>query len=134
MPSQPITWRGRMLLAGMMLLSALVLGFAGGSMLYQFNRDAIRASKPLGHILCGPGQTVGDRPSRRRGIRLICRDGKDRETSARNNLLAVYFALPFILLIAAPGLWFACKARIRMSSGRWARRLRRPIIDRYRHP
>jgi hypothetical protein len=122
MPDRPITLRGRMVLAGLMLLIALVLGCAGGAMLYQFNRDTIRESKPLGRLLCGPGQTVSDRPSRPRGIRLICRDGKDRETSAYNNLLAVYFSLPFILLLAVPGQWFAWKAKLRMTDGRLRRR------------
>lgn len=122
MPHKAISRRGRMALSGIMLLIALVLGFAGGAMLYQFNRDTIRESKRLGRLLCGPGQTVGDAPSTRRGIRLVCRDGKGRETSRRNNLLAVYFSLPFILLFAVPGQWLAWKANLRMTDGRIARR------------
>jgi len=122
MPDKPTTRRGQMILSGMMLLIALVLGFAGGTMLYQFKSDTIQQSKRLGRLLCGPGQTVGDAPSSRRGIRLVCRDGKGRETSRHNNLLAIYFSLPFILLFALPGQWFAWKAKLRMTDGRLARR------------
>ncbi len=102
-----------------MLAIALVLGFAGGAILTQNAENAIRQSDELGRTLCGPGQHI-DRvpvPARRRGYRLICRDAQGRQTGGRNNILAVVFALPFILVIAVPGLWFAWRADIRTKPG-----------------
>jgi hypothetical protein len=111
--SGPITRRGRLILSGCLLLVALVLGVAASTAIYQFNRDLIRSSDVLGYMLCGEGQHVDDVPSKPRGTRLICRDAAGAEVSARNNLIAVNMALPFILLIAIPALWFAWTAEIR---------------------
>ena len=44
---------------------------------------------------------------------MICRDGQGVEVSGRNNLVAILMGLPFILLIAVPGLWFVAQAKIR---------------------
>jgi hypothetical protein len=111
--SRPITRSGRLILAGCVLLVSVVLGFAASTGLYQAHRQAARSSPVLGRLLCGPGQRVGDVPAGRRGRRLICRNEHGHEVSARNNLVAVWMALPFILLIAGPGLWFVSRADIR---------------------
>lgn len=114
--NRPISNRGRIGLSAAILMSALVLGFGCGAALTQYASRSIRESERLGTWLCGPGQRIDRIPveGRRRGYRLICIDSKGREVSRRNNGLALYFSLPFILLIAVPGLWFAWKANIRM--------------------
>ena len=117
---RPISSRGRAALAAAILLVSLVLGFACGAALTQYARDPIRRSDLLGTWLCGPRQHVDRVPveGRRRGYRLICADAGGKEVSRRNNGLALYFSLPFILLIAVPGLWFAWRADIRMKPPR----------------
>lgn len=115
---QPITRRGRLMLSGCLLLVAIVLGFAASVALYQVNRNLFRSSAVIGTILCGSGQRVDDVPSPPHSRRMICRNAEGVEVSARNNLIAVKMALPFIVLIAVPGLWFAWTANLRMSRGR----------------
>jgi len=105
--SRPITVKGRLIISGCMLLVALVLGFAASVALYQFNRDVMRQSDILGYVLCGESQHIDDVPSGRKGTRMICRDAAGTEVSARNNLVAVKMALPFIILFAIPGLVLA---------------------------
>lgn len=114
--NRPISNSGRISLSAAMLVIALVLGFGSGAALTQYARHSIHESERLGTWLCGTGQRIDRIPveGRRRGYRLICIDSKGREVSRRNNGLAFYFSLPFILLVAVPGLWFAWKADIRM--------------------
>lgn len=104
---KPITIKGRLIISGCMLLLALVLGFATSVALYQFNRDFLRQSDIVGYVLCGEGQHIDNVPSGSKGTRMICRDATGTEVSARNNLIAVNMALPFILLFAVPGLLMA---------------------------
>lgn len=117
---RPIGNRRRISLSAAVVTIALVLGFAFSAALTQYARGAIRESDTIGNWLCGPGQHV-DRvpvPGPRRGDRLICKDASGRETSGRNSPIAILFALPFILIIAVPGLWFVWKADIRMTPRR----------------
>jgi hypothetical protein len=116
--TRPISRGGRLIVAACLLLAAVVLGFAASIALYQFNRDLVRSSEGLGRLLCGEGQHVDDVPTRPRGTRMICRDAAGVEVSARNNLIAVKMALPFVLVIAVPALWFARAADIRESRQR----------------
>jgi hypothetical protein len=48
---------------------------------------------------------------------MICRNEKGVEVSARNNAVPFLMALPFILLIAVPGVWFAMRANIQERRG-----------------
>ena len=95
-----------------MLLVAIVRGFAISTALYQLNREAARSSALLGAVLCGPQQRVDDVPGTRRARRMICRNEQGREVSPRNNALPFLMALPFILVLAVPGVWFATRANI----------------------
>ncbi|CAN7591360.1 hypothetical protein [Rhizobium sp. LjRoot254] len=104
---KPITVKGRLIISGCILLAALVLGFAISVALYQFNRDLFRKSDALGYALCGEGQHIDDVPSGSKGTRMICRDAAGTEVSARNNMIAVNMALPFIIMLAAPGMLMA---------------------------
>lgn len=104
---KPISTKGRLILSGCMLLVALVLGFAASVVLYQTNRELMRGSDVIGYVLCGQGQHIDDVPSGRKGRRMICRDEAGVEVSARNNLIAVNMALPFIVMFAIPGLLVA---------------------------
>lgn len=114
----PLGRKGRAFLSVMVVLIALVLGSAGGAILTQNAKHAIRQSDWLGGMLCGAGQHIHREPvpGRRRGSHLICRDAGGRKTGGRNNGLSIVFALPFILIIAIPGLWLAWKADIRMTA------------------
>ena len=103
----PITLKGRLIISVCILLAALVLGFAVSVALYQFNRDFMRKSDALGYVLCGENQHIDDVPSGRKGTRMICRDAAGAEVSARNNLIAVNMALPFIIMFAVPGILMA---------------------------
>jgi hypothetical protein len=116
--SRPISRKGRIILSACLLLVAIVLGFAASIALYQFNRDFVRSSEVFGRLLCGQGRHVDTAPSRPRGTRMICRDAAGVEVSARNNLIAVKMALPFVLLMAVPALWFAWTADMRESRER----------------
>ena len=113
---RPIGNRRRIGLSAAVLTIALVFGFGCGAALTQYARHAIRESDRLGRWLCGPGQHIERIPVEgpRRGFRLICADANGKEVGARNNGLSITFALPFILLIALPGLWFVWSADIRM--------------------
>lgn len=104
--SKPISTKGRVFLSGCMLLVALVLGFAASVVLYQTNRELMRQSDVLGYVLCGEGQHIDDVPTGK-GRRMICRDAAGTEVSARNNMIAVNMALPFIVMFAMPGLLMA---------------------------
>lgn len=103
----PITIKGRLIISGCMLLAALVLGFAVSVALYQFNRDFMSKSDMIGYALCGAGQHIDDVPSGSKGTRMICRDAAGTEVSARNNMIAVNMALPFIIMLAVPGILMA---------------------------
>jgi hypothetical protein len=103
---KPISTKGRLILSLGILLIALVLGFAASSVLYQTNRDLMRQSDVIGYVLCGESQRIDDVPARK-GRRMICRDAAGLEVSARNNLIAVNMALPFIVMFAMPGLMVA---------------------------
>jgi hypothetical protein len=116
-PGRPITRRGRLLLSGCLLLVAIILGFAASTALYQFNRGLFRVSPVIGYLLCGAGQRVDDVPTSPHGRRMICRNADGEDISARNNLIAAKMALPFFVLIAVPGLWFAWRADLRMVRG-----------------
>ena len=109
----PITIKGRLIVSGCMLLAALVLGFAISVALYQFNRDFMRESDSLGYVLCGVGQHIDDVPSGSKGTRMICRDAAGTEVSARNNMIAVNMALPFIIMLAVPGMLMAWMVEFR---------------------
>ena len=115
---QPITRRDRLVLSACLLLVSIVLGFAASIALYQFNRSLFRSSPVIGYLLCGEGQRIDDVPSPPHSRRMICRNAEGEEVSVRNNLIAVKMALPFIVLIAVPGLWFAWTADLRMVRGR----------------
>jgi len=104
--SKPISTKGRVILSACMLLVAIVLGFAASQVLYQTNRDLLRQSDTIGYVLCGSGQHIDEVPTGK-GRRMICRDGAGVEVSARNNLIAVNMALPFIVMFAVPGLLVA---------------------------
>ena len=108
----PISRSGRHILVGCALVVAIVLGFAISTALYQVNRETARSSALLGSLLCGPQRRVDDVPAGRRARRMICRNEKGVEVSARNNAVPFLMALPFILLIAVPGIWFAMRADI----------------------
>jgi len=99
---KPITLKGRMIISGCLMLVAIILGFAASVALYQFNRELFRSSNAIGYVLCGSGQHVDDVPTARRSTRMICRDAQGVEVSARNNLIAVKMALPFMILIGIP--------------------------------
>jgi hypothetical protein len=103
----PITIKGRLIISGCILLAALVLGFAISVALYQFNRDLLRQSDMVGYVLCGESQHIDDVASGSKGTRMICRDAVGAEVSARNNMIAVNMALPFILFFAVPGILIA---------------------------
>lgn len=105
--------RGRAALSGFLLLAAIILGFAASTALYQVKRDFFRSSAVMGTLLCGSGQHIDDVSSPQRSRRMICRDAEGTEVSARNNLIAVKMALPFIVLFAVPALWFAWTADLR---------------------
>jgi hypothetical protein len=98
----PITLKGRMIISGCLLLVAIILGFAASIALYQFNRDFFRSSDAVGYVLCGPRQHIDDVPSPPHSRRMICRNDDGIEVSARNNLIAVNMALPFIVLFSIP--------------------------------
>ena len=117
---RPIGNRGRIGLSAAVLAIALVAGFGCGAALTQYARHSIRESQALGRWLCGPDQHIERIPVEgpRRGFRLICADANGKEAGARNNGLSIFFALPFILLIAVPGLWLAWKADIRLKPAR----------------
>jgi disulfide bond formation protein DsbB len=99
---KPMSRKTRIIVSGFMLLAATILGLGASVALYQVNREAVRQSDMLGSLLCGEGQHVDDVPSGRKGTRMICRDAAGTEVSARNNLIAINMALPFILIFAAP--------------------------------
>ena len=117
---RPIGNRRRIGLSAAVLTIALVFGFACSAALTQYGRHSIRESARLGGWLCGPGQHIERIPVEgpRRGSRLICADAKGKEVGSGRNGLAMIFALPFILLIALPGLWFVWIADIRMKPAR----------------
>jgi hypothetical protein len=98
----PITRKGRMIMSGCLLLAAIVLGFGASIALYQVNRELFRSSDAIGYVLCGSGQHVDDVPSGSNSRRMICRDAAGTEVSARNNLIAVKMALPFMVLFGIP--------------------------------
>ncbi|MBX9454822.1 MAG: hypothetical protein KL863_01620 [Rhizobium sp.] len=100
----PVTLKGRIYLSGVVILIALVLGFATSIGLYQATKTHLRESTLFGRLLCGEGQWVDDAPSNNRSRRMICRNADGVEVSERNNLIAVKMALPFILLYAGTGL------------------------------
>ena len=102
-----ITVKGRLFISGCILLAALVLGFAVSVTLYQLNRDFMRQSDMVGYAFCGADQHVDDVPSGNKSRRMICRDATGAEVSARNNLIAVNMALPFIIMLAVPGILMA---------------------------
>jgi hypothetical protein len=104
---RPISYKGRWILTGCLLLAATVLGLAASVALYQVNREVLRQSDMLGYVLCGEGQHVDDVSAGRRARRMICRDGAGVEVSARNNFIAINMGLPFIVLFAVPGLMLA---------------------------
>lgn len=103
----PLTTKGRIYLSGVMIVIALVLGFATSVGLYQATKTYVRQSALFGRIFCGEGQWVDDAPSRNRSRRMICRNADGVEVSERNNLIAVKMALPFILLYGGTGLLIA---------------------------
>ena len=105
--NRPLTVKGRIYLSGVMVLIALVLGFATSLGLYQVMKTHIRESALLGHLLCGAGQRVDDVPGKNKSRRMICRDMDGVEVSARNNPVAVKMALPFIVLYAGTGIIIA---------------------------
>lgn len=105
--SHSFTVRSRIYLSGVMLLIALVLGFATAIGLYQLTKTHVRESVLFGRLLCGEGQRVDDVANSNRGRRMICVDANGTEVSARNNLIAVKMALPFILLYGGTGLLIA---------------------------
>jgi hypothetical protein len=109
----PITVKGRLIISGCILLAALVLGFAISVALYQFNRDFFRKSDALGYVLCGEGQHIDDVGSGSKGTRMICRNAAGTEVSARNNMIAVNMALPFIVILAVPGMLMAWMVEFR---------------------
>lgn len=94
-------------MSGVMVLIALVLGFATSLGLYQVMKTHIRESALFGRLLCGAGQRVDDVPGKNNSRRMICRDMDGVEVSARSNLVAVKMALPFILLYAGTGMLIA---------------------------
>ena len=97
-----ITLKGRMMLSGFLLLAAIILGFAASLALFHSNRELFRSSDAIGYMLCGSGQHVDNVPSASKGTRMICRDAAGVEVSARNNLIAVKMALPFMILFGFP--------------------------------
>lgn len=92
----------RWMLLGGLLTAAVTLGFAVMLVVYDANRNALRGSELLGRLVCGEGQRVDDVPASRRGRRFVCQDAAGREVSARNNLVAVTMALPFVVLLVVP--------------------------------
>jgi hypothetical protein len=106
-PAGPITTRGRIALSAVMILMGIVLGFATALGLYQVTKRSVRESTTIGWLLCGSGQFVDDVESGNRGRRMICRNADGTEVSARNNLVAVKMALPFIVFYAGTGVLIA---------------------------
>ena len=98
----PMSRKTRMILSGFLLLAAVVLGFGASLALYYTNRELFRSSDAIGYVLCGSGQHVDDVPSGSNSRRMICRDAAGTEVSARNNLIAVKMALPFMVLFGIP--------------------------------
>lgn len=98
----PMSRKTRMIMSGFLLLAAVVLGFGASLALYQVKREFFRSSNAIGYVLCGSGQHVDDVPSSSKGRRMICRDAAGTEVSARNNLVAVKMALPFMVLFGIP--------------------------------
>lgn len=92
----------RIVVSGLMLLAATILGLGASIALYQVNRDTMRRSDIVGSLLCGDGQHIDDVPSGSKSTRMICRDATGAEIGARDNLIAIKMALPFILVFAAP--------------------------------
>jgi hypothetical protein len=109
--SKPITLKGRIWLSVVMLLAALVLGFATSVGFYQITREYARNSDVLGRIFCGEGQHIDDVASSGGSRRMICRDAAGAEVGPRNNLIAVKMGLPFILLYGSAGLLIAWTLR-----------------------
>ncbi|MDO6965538.1 hypothetical protein [Rhizobium alvei] len=108
-----ITTRGRIYLSIVMVLIALVMGFAASGILYKVAGNSLRSSTAMGRILCGEGQKIDHTTgSNGKGIRMVCLDATGTEVGPRNNLIAVKLALPFFILIAVPGLWFAWTAKL----------------------
>lgn len=97
--SRPATLKGKLAFSASMLLASMVLGLAAGTLFYQANRETIRSSTVIGHMICGEGQHVDDVPAGRRAMRMICRDANNIEVSPRNNLVMVKLSLPFIIVL-----------------------------------
>jgi len=107
-----ISRKGRMMLSGVMLLLAFVLGMAIGAGLLHAFAGPIQRSELLGSLFCGDGLRVGrlwvDDSSR-----IACFDTAGRPLTDRGSALGLFFGLPFFLLLAVPTQSFAWRAALR---------------------
>lgn len=111
MKTLPARRRDRWVFTAAILLAASIIGVAGAGALLHYQADAIGRSAVAGHVLCGPNAkaVVIDRYSRHRRLECTTSDGRTDDRGSGRRLLV--FALPFILILAVPGVALVWRIR-----------------------